>query len=92
MRRCRKPARPKPQEITCIADFPPPLSGNAIKWLQCRDCKQVFRYEYLPYSLSNPITWTTCGHSTGHRDLNCDEVSEQVADAYFRKMAKQKKG
>lgn len=63
----------------------PPVGGFARKWLQCRECKKVYAYDYTPFGIGNPITWTPCGHSLGHRyNLNCDEVTPREAVEYFR--------
>ena len=79
----------KTTKIICIGDFAPVSQGFAVKWLKCRKCGEVYRYVYQPYSLGNPQRWTVCGHSVTHRDLNCDEISEQEADKYFRKRHKE---
>jgi hypothetical protein len=80
-------ATEKPKPITCIDDFPPPPRGEKVCWKKCRTCGEVYRHTYLPYSFRNPVLWTHCGHSTGHRDLNCDDITEAEADRFFRKRA-----
>lgn len=57
-------------------------SGYERKWMQCKECKRVYYYDYIPYSLSAPIMTTNCGHSIGYdRDMNCIEISEYKAQA-----------
>lgn len=70
--------------ITCVDDFPLPPQGFAVKWKKCRECGEVYRYIYQPYSWANPILTTPCGHFLGRRDLNCDTISEREADEFFR--------
>lgn len=55
--------------------------GYQRKWLQCKECKKVYYYDFVPYSLSNPIMYTDCGHSLGYPrgDLNCKEISADEA-------------
>jgi len=40
----------------------PPFSGWKRQWLQCHKCGFLQYYDYLPYSLSNPVMWSACGH------------------------------
>jgi len=61
----------------------PPSRGDTREWRKCRDCAKVFSYDYLPYSIGNPMRWTPCGHSLGHRDLNCDTIDEEEANTYL---------
>jgi hypothetical protein len=40
-----------------------PLSkGNERAFIICSRCKMPAYYDYVPYSLSNPIRTTPCGH------------------------------
>lgn len=32
-------------------------------FVKCKKCKTQSWYDYVPFSLSNPIMTTTCGHS-----------------------------
>lgn len=36
----------------------------------------MYYRDYVPYSLSNPVIWTHCGHSLGHRDYNLEDITE----------------
>lgn len=53
--------------------------GYQRQWLRCRTCGNVAYYDYLPYSLSNPIMTTPCGHGTTLRDLGCDAINADEA-------------
>jgi hypothetical protein len=61
--------------------LPKPFKGFKRQWLKCRACGRVQYYDYQPYSLSNPIRTTACGHGIGDRDLGCDYVSVEDAIA-----------
>lgn len=62
--------------------LPPLIRGFAREFLRCKECRQVYHHDYQPYSIGNPITWTPCGHSIGHRyGMNCDRITE---DEYLR--------
>lgn len=62
-----------------IPEIDPVSPGFERQWLRCRTCQRVYHYDYQPFSLSNPILWTQCGHAGGRRDLNCDRISESEA-------------
>jgi len=50
VRRLHRASRPMP-------------AGNVNRlWLQCPKCGRLQHREYVPYSLSNPILTTACGH------------------------------
>jgi len=70
-RRAAQPVRAKP--------FPTPDEGYERQWLKCRTCGHLQYYDYIPYSLSNPIMTTACGHGSGERDYGCDRISEDKA-------------
>lgn len=38
-------------------------SGRIRSFRKCKKCKTKGYYDYVPYSLSNPIITTECGHS-----------------------------
>jgi hypothetical protein len=59
--------------------LPPISEGYARRWLQCRTCGRVQYYDYVPYSLSNPIMTTACGHGAALRDLGCNVINEREA-------------
>jgi hypothetical protein len=43
--------------------WPPIMApGWKQKWLKCHVCGCLQYYDYIPYSLSNPIMWSACGH------------------------------
>lgn len=58
--------------------LPPPLKGYERSFVQCkqRGCGRVYYKDYVPYSLSNPVMWTDCGHSIGHHDYNLRDITE----------------
>lgn len=62
-----------------MAEIPPLPSGFKRKWLRCRRCRKVYHYDYVPYSMSSPLSWPTCGHDEGRSDLNCDTIPEAEA-------------
>jgi hypothetical protein len=41
----------------------PMTKGMRRKYVKCCKCKNRAYYDYVPYSLSNPIMWASCGHS-----------------------------
>ena len=59
--------------------FDPPTQGYTRKWLQCKTCENVYYYDYVPYSLSNPIMWLPCHHNAPGRQLH-DSVNELTAE------------
>lgn len=36
--------------------------GYRRQWVRCRECQRVAFYDYIPYSLSNPVMTLPCGH------------------------------
>lgn len=48
--------------------------GHRRQWLRCQKCKWVGYYDYLPYSLSNPIKVLGCGHH-GTAEMICTEAT-----------------
>ncbi len=41
-----------------------PLTGKYKRaFVKCKKCKARSYYDYIPYSLSNPLMVTDCGHS-----------------------------
>ena len=41
-----------------------PLTGRTErKFVKCKRCKAKSYYDYIPYSLSNPLMVPDCGHS-----------------------------
>ncbi len=47
--------------------LPPISKGNKRAFVKCRDCGKPAYYDYLPYSLSNPIMTMPCGHGLTER-------------------------
>ncbi len=39
------------------------LPGYNRAFVQCKECKAMAYYDYIPHSLSNPIMTTPCTHS-----------------------------
>lgn len=73
---------PKPRAKPKLR-LPRPSPGYSRKFLRCksRGCKRVFYYDYVPYSLSNPIYVQPCGHNVGSREKI---FGEQISEAEFR--------
>lgn len=46
---------------------PPPVrSGYERQWYRCQRCQHTAYRDFIPYSLSNPILTTPCGHNFKH--------------------------
>ena len=59
---------------------PPAIrKGMKRQWLRCRTCAGVAYYDYVPFSFSNPLMVTPCGHGLTERDLGCDMIDEATA-------------
>ena len=50
-----------------MAKIPHPASGYKRQWVRCNQCRRVAYYDYVPYSLSNPIMTLPCGHGLTER-------------------------
>lgn len=57
--------------------------GYERRWLKCRTCANVAYYDFVPYSFSNPIRTSPCGHGMGERDLGCDTITADEAVIFF---------
>jgi hypothetical protein len=42
--------------------IPPVKKGYNRQWVKCKECGAPSYYDYVPYSLSNPIKILPCGH------------------------------
>lgn len=40
----------------------PPSSGYKRQWYKCQKCNTIQCRDFVPYSMSNPILTTRCGH------------------------------
>lgn len=47
--------------------IPPIMTGYRRQWVRCKTCARVAYYDYVPYSLSNPIMTMPCGHGLTQR-------------------------
>jgi len=47
--------------------IPPIAEGYKRQWVKCKECAKVTYYDYVPYSLSNPIMILPCGHGLTER-------------------------
>jgi hypothetical protein len=47
-----------------------PSPGYERLFYRCkkRGCKRVFYYDYVPYSLANPVLVQPCGHNIGEKE------------------------
>jgi hypothetical protein len=56
-----------------------PKIGKGYKRRYCRcvakGCGRVSFYDYVPYSLSNPIMVTVCGHGVMRRDYALETIT-----------------
>jgi hypothetical protein len=43
------------------------LKGYVRQWVRCNECGHAAYYDYIPYSLSNPIMTMPCGHGLTQR-------------------------
>ena len=59
--------------------FPKVLRGYKRQWLRCKTCLNVAYMDYLPYSFSNPLAYTPCGHGIGERSMGCEAIPEKEA-------------
>lgn len=41
--------------------------GYRRQWVRCRKCGREAYYDYIPYSLANPVMNLPCGHDVGVR-------------------------
>lgn len=76
--------------IPDYTNIPPIPVGKNRQWLECKECGLVAYYDFIPYGLSSPITWTTCGHSTGYSDLNCHRITPDEAIVKMAALIKQR--
>lgn len=65
-----------------------PLKGCKRQWVCCKHCSWVGYYDYVPYSLSNPIMTLGCSHLWEHSAKRIK--AEQVPDAYHQWCLNQK--
>ena len=45
-----------------LPEVPDPLPGYKREWYKCPDCGMLQYHDYIPYSLSNPVLISACGH------------------------------
>ena len=43
------------------------------QWVRCRECGRPGYYDYVPYSLSNPVMTLPCGHGAAQRFTDAAE-------------------
>lgn len=66
--------------------FPPILSGFQRQWTKCKTCGNIAFYDYVPFSLSNPVMVLPCGHSGAQRfydaaeDITNEEAIQLLAE------------
>lgn len=70
-------------------NIPPIRQGHQRQWVACKTCGRVAHYDYVPYSLSNPIMTMPCGHDLGRRWENA--VQNISADEALIRIAEQQK-
>ena len=59
--------------ITRIKSLTPPSRGETREWIRCRKHGRYYHRDYVPYSLSNPVMWLSCG-CTPYRSRGENEV------------------
>lgn len=56
-------------------------AGNYVRlWLQCPKCGALQYRDYVPYSLSNPILTTRCGHGRYEDLIQIAKVEQRVGN------------
>lgn len=58
-----------------LTKIPPVAKGYQRQWLRCRICRSEQYYDFIPYSLSNPILVGVCNHDV-RRDMDYIDESE----------------
>lgn len=58
-----------------------PIKGYERQWVLCRTkgCGCVAYYDFVPYSLSNPLMIMPCNHGITERDMGADRITEKRA-------------
>lgn len=55
-----------------------PVRGYKRQYVRCKECKNVAYYDYIPFSLSNPVMTQPCGHGLTLRpNEKWDYISEE---------------
>ena len=69
-------AKPKPARVR----LPAIRKGYVRKFVRCKTkgCGRVFYYDYVPYSLSNPIMTMPCAHGIGGRIHQTTRVIDEA--------------
>lgn len=58
----KTPEQQRQAKINEINTDSPVEPGYARQWLECPECGRLQYYDYVPFSLSNPIRTSACGH------------------------------
>ena len=62
--------------------LPMVLSGFKRQWVKCKSCGYVAYYDYVPFSLANPVMTLPCGHGIAERFYEAvEDISEEEAMA-----------
>ena len=62
-----------------------PCPGYKRQWIACKQCGRVSYYDYVPYSLSNPVMTLPCGHGAALRFLDSIyKLTEAEAEGRLR--------
>ncbi|NID14345.1 hypothetical protein [Luteibacter yeojuensis] len=60
--------------------IPAVISGYKRQWVECRECKAVAYYDFIPYSLSSHLATMPCHHGAAMRLENAtNRISEEDA-------------
>lgn len=71
------------EDVTMGGLLPAVAAGCRRTFKQCRKCKRVAYYDYVPFSLSNPITTMPCGHGAAEHHMGAVTISVAKAAKYF---------
>ena len=58
----------KAEELPDDLKLPAKHLGNERVFIKCIHCSRPAFYDYLPYSLQNPVRWLLCGHGNPYDD------------------------
>ena len=72
-----------------MGKIPEPLPGYKRQWVRCKECGRVTYYDYVPFSLANPVMTLPCGHGATQRfyeaveDITPEQAQEALKAQYF---------
>ena len=58
-----------------MKNVPKIAQGRVRQWVECNMCNTVAYYDYVPYSLSNPVKTAPCEHRfEDYKRISADEA------------------